>query len=1490
MKLWFSITFVLVSFASFNTKAAASESIKLTSSKLDARMVSKTQQTSLRKSIEQRQSKWIVELDSPSLLAARGSEIANYHALASQISNTPTQSMSLRADAQNILSDIKRIDYAQQQLVSKIATIPSVTINSRLSKTLNGFIITANEKDALSLVNTKGVKRVVKDTVVHKQLANSIKMIGADDLWKRKDENQRDITGQGIVVAVIDTGVDFTHPDLGGCFGPGCKVVSGYDFVDDDTIPEDVDGHGTHVAGIIAANGTLTGVAPASNIMAVKALNDDGYGFISDIIRAVEYAVDPDGDITTDDGADVINLSLGGVGSPDDPMSTAVDAAVNAGVVVVAAAGNEGNYGDIANFSPASSRSAITVGSVDPDGSLSDFSSKGPAVGGDTLKPEVLAPGGSIQSLAVGGGTKVLSGTSMASPHVAGLAALLLQAKPETTAEEIKARLISSAIDIGLNPFSQGYGLVNGPSALDQTLLITSANLFLGRVDDSMNGVVIEKQLTFRNTGSDKETLSIVMPNELPAQIEVSTSNTSLELESGETQTITLTILLSNISSIAYPADLSGSYYDDIVVSTGSETLNIPLSFQRSLLLTITHDNPNSIDISVDSEKADLVAWNAVGPNRDEELFVAPGRYYITIDHELKNNDIVREGLPSVEETGGHSILGVETYVVDVNENTTINSSIENLDRVVGPKGLEKQGFSFDNVHNVAYKLTHRLEEQGITYTLKHSANASVEIGQTNTFFLFGNMTDEIDTTLSIVDKLDASDDEKDSIYHYWNTIDSATPGLVYPLGDTTESALNVKAENDIKPEFLGYGVDVYLDDYNMTYDEQWTSLHIDSSSFDYIPVAGSDTSEPIFLGVLQGEEDKFFRDQLVMRSPPLLFQPLTDKQQYGYNTLYQPINENYTFAQSVPLFSNAYELWNNSTIDNQEPTFTSLTGSVMSGLNDRFELYCDGQIVSSGVLSVRAVGNEGFQDCGTTELIIENNYKASGEDVTGEVKHTAQGDYFLLSGLYGLLVDDADNALETTNLGVKDAYLLIGASKIAGYVNGFQTFLEAEDGQTSIALDVESFNSGVYQFKVKVPSQLVEQQAMNLRFEYTSVNSQSSQFLPHALTVGVDVQSTTEDFDGDGIVNAYDDDNDNDGIPDIFERENELNLLDASDASSDNDSDGLTNLQEYNRGTDVNNADTDGDGIIDGEDITPLGSIRHDTNGDGKADILWRNTNDGRNWMWTMDGMSANKSAGINVIADQAWTIAGRGDFNGDGKSDILWRNQETGRNYIYLMDGFTIKQRGELNYVYDTKWKIKEVMDLNGDGKDDIIWRHEGRGDTWIYLMDGIKPGVSKASLKVADLNWQIVGSGDVNGDGFDDVIWRHQTKGTNYIWLMEGANITSRYTLNSVNTNWGIVGAGDINGDGTADIIWRNQKDGRNWAYLMEDGEIKTSSLINTVSNTNWTIADIADLNGDGKADLFWRQQQSGQTYMYIMDGVKITEQGYGATVGTSWQVIH
>lgn len=294
------------------------------------------------------------------------------------------------------------------------------------------------------------------------------------------------------------------------------------------------------------------------------------------------------------------------------------------------------------------------------------------------------------------------------------------------------------------------------------------------------------------------------------------------------------------------------------------------------------------------------------------------------------------------------------------------------------------------------------------------------------------------------------------------------------------------------------------------------------------------------------------------------------------------------------------------------------------------------------------------------------------------------------------------------------------------------------------------------------------------------------------------------------------------------------------------------------------------------------------DVNGDGEADILWRNQTTGFNWLWTMSGKNIVKSAKINEIPLD-WDIAGRGDFNGDGKSDILWRNNKTGRNWIYLMDGFSISTSTELNYISDLSWQIKAVTDLNGDGKDDVIWRHAKTGRTWLYLMNGSSIGTSVGSQTVADLNWKIVATGDINADQFNDVIWRNEATGANYIWQMNGTSIKKQYVLNTVSSAWDIVGVGDFNSDSTDDILWRNNNDGRNWLYLMGEGLVSTSKLLNTIPSQDWQVRLVGDLNNDESDDVFWRNQKTGQSYIYLMNGSVIADQGWSTTIDTDWEVI-
>ncbi|MCX6750185.1 MAG: S8 family serine peptidase, partial [Candidatus Pacearchaeota archaeon] len=364
-----------------------------------------------------------------------------------------------------------------------------INTNSEVNLVFNGIAMDITDEEAKKIKNVKGVKKVYPNYKVNITLMDSVPMIGADDVWKL-DANGNNcsisgeecLTGKGVTIGIIDTGVDYTHPDLGGCFGEGCKVIGGYDFVNNDVDPMDDNGHGTHVAATAAGKGILKGVAPDAKLYAFKVLNSEGSGEAYDIIQAITRTIDLDNDgipmENENDYLDIVSLSLGGPGNPDDPMSLAIDSIVDAGVVAVIAAGNSGpEYSTIG--SPGTSRKAITVGAVDKTNQIAYFSSRGPVIWTGTdgkdkslIKPDVTAPGVNICAAEWASAWSdrrcldnkhiAISGTSMATPHVAGVVALLKQKHPDWTPAEIKNSLKYSAkANIAYGSNVQGYGLVD---------------------------------------------------------------------------------------------------------------------------------------------------------------------------------------------------------------------------------------------------------------------------------------------------------------------------------------------------------------------------------------------------------------------------------------------------------------------------------------------------------------------------------------------------------------------------------------------------------------------------------------------------------------------------------------------------------------------------------------------------------------------------------------------------------------------------------------------------------------------------------------------------------------------------------------------------------------------------------------------------------------------------------------------------------------------
>jgi hypothetical protein len=309
------------------------------------------------------------------------------------------------------------------------------------------------------------------------------------------------------------------------------------------------------------------------------------------------------------------------------------------------------------------------------------------------------------------------------------------------------------------------------------------------------------------------------------------------------------------------------------------------------------------------------------------------------------------------------------------------------------------------------------------------------------------------------------------------------------------------------------------------------------------------------------------------------------------------------------------------------------------------------------------------------------------------------------------------------------------------------------------------------------------------------------------------------------------------------------------------------------------------------GANAVPAGTAapqtRSDFDGDGRADIFWRNSASGENYVYPMNGTTIEPTEGyVRTVADQNWQVAGIGDFDGDGKADIVWRNGWTGENYVYFMNGTAIAGEGYLRTVADQNWQVARIGDLDGDGKDDIVWRNASTGENYLYPMDGLSIKGTEGHLRtVADASWQIAGVADFDGDGKADIVWRNSASGENYLYPMDGTTIlgTEGYLRTVADLDWRIVGVGDLDADGRGDIVWRNRLTGENYLYPMDGTTILgTEGYLRAVPDTDWKVKALGDYDGDGKADILWRNAMTGENYLYLMDGTSIAGEGYLRTV--------
>lgn len=446
--------------------------------------------------------------------------------------------------------------------------------------------VTGSDKRAAAV--PLSTAKIWLDGVRHPTLDVSVPLIGAPAAW------QAGYTGAGVKVAVLDTGIDDTHPDLAG------KVVAKENFARDD-VPEEDDldrvGHGTHVASTIAGSGAASGgrykgVAPDAKLLNGKVCVEFGCAD-SWMLAGMQWAAD--------NGADVVNMSLGGGDTPDiDPIEQAVnDLTAQYGMLFVVAAGNSGFFGDGTVESPGSADAALTVAATTKQDELAEFSSRGPRIGDGAVKPDIAAPGVEITAARSSTGFlgepgqlyMTLDGTSMATPHVAGSAALLKQEHPAWKAAQLKATLTAAAKPLdGIGGFAIGAGRVDVARAITQTVTSDKSVSFGRAVWPHGDDVPVAKTVTYSNSGSSAVTLSLALHTAAPGGATVPSGLFTLSSS-------TVTVPAGGTASVDFTADTraggaDGLYSGQLVGTAGSVSVSTAFGVEKeveSYNVTVDH-------------------------------------------------------------------------------------------------------------------------------------------------------------------------------------------------------------------------------------------------------------------------------------------------------------------------------------------------------------------------------------------------------------------------------------------------------------------------------------------------------------------------------------------------------------------------------------------------------------------------------------------------------------------------------------------------------------------------------------------------------------------------------------------------------------------------------------------------------------------------------------------------------------------------------------
>ncbi len=1161
--------------------------------------------------------RYLVQLDTPALYPLLEQELRASQPLQLAPDQVLSEENWQQLSAAQISAAEARVQ--NEQLLARLqiqSRYPQARVTGQFRQLENALLVSLAAPDKQQLVQQlaqlPGVRAVYPEQLVQAFLSQSVPLIQAPSVWAMQRDGVA-VKGHNIRVAVLDTGVDYTHEALGGCFGAGCKVAGGYDFVGKDNDPMDVHGHGTHVASIIAGqSATITGVAPEASIYAYKVLADNGYGSSFDIIAALEKALDPDGNPLTADGAHIINMSLGNDGrDPQDPMNVAVSNAGKAGALVVVAAGNSGP-GLESIGSPGIVAEALTVANTDKMDRVAYDSSRGPGVFGALLKPDLAAPGSAIYAATPNNQYEYKSGTSMAAPHVAGAAALLLQAEPQLTAQQLKQRLLQNTDVLNENFWAHGAGRLNVSKAMQQVLAFEQQGLYLGRVnatDFALSGV---REVTLRNLSAEPQDFTVSM-KDLPEFIKISVNTDKVTLAAGEGKTLQVHYQVA-VDKVPENAPAAAAYQMNLVVDGAKTQVLLPILLEHYFPFRV-HLSGRFISVSVLSQNWGKLAqaWNLYYSDRQDFKLT---RRKVNLRAEVVSvpaHLLPADRAPSLIANQKGLIHRVDVDVVATPEITLADTDLKYRLRVKSPTREGQpfwltgysSGWTDFNLWDGGRYIYGYISYDVCNEVCEPSTPSEVYLGDTPAAFSIvqqhNRIIGELDPGQLIIlnSKFTAP----------WQTHD-----IDVDLTELNKLALRQSGWPGHEFRMNGLSRSHNVKKYNLTVWQKSVGFSDDDLPNTRISLLSPNTRDVAFStqkwrltdeGILQRFRCKAdtcdsakLSDHTLVSSSAVRELSLDNNLRYLTSPLqaspYTLMIKSVVRAEDIYYNSNVLnDLWQNDVSNPHNLRLTQLCGEQQSVLNSLFRYVQQEPDFSYFFTSIQQPWN-----CKDSVFLL--HYPLDGRDETG-----LQGEVRFVHAKAGFESPYFSN-LATFNRGGRgdtisriDNQFSVEVASGADPVKAFKVWLKAGAGDWQLAY--HGYNAGLHQFPLPLRA---GEQWLDLRLQVQMASgNELLNTMPKALRLGASAGGDN-DVDSDGILNDVDTDNDNDSIADVSDAfpYNPTESLDSdqdglgNNADPDDDNDGVPDVSDAFPLDPTESVDTDKDGI--GNNADP------DDDNDGVPDV----------------------------------------------------------------------------------------------------------------------------------------------------------------------------------------------------------------------------------------------------------------------------------------------